>query len=77
MRIVCCPLCRKEMEIVHIDKVEIDRCSNCEGVWLDRDELDQLIKQERERIADLFKLDVEAVTKMLNSSLGKIFQKNE
>ena len=75
MRIVSCPLCHKNMEIVHLGRVEIDKCERCDGVWLDKDELDQLIEQERERIAEVFKLDVEAVSEILNKSLGKIFSK--
>ena len=75
MRKVSCPMCHEDMEIIRVGTVEIDKCNKCGGVWLDKDELDDLIEQERERIAEVFKLDVETVSKILNQSLGKIFSK--
>ena len=73
MRIVSCPICKKKMDIVHIGRVEIDKCDRCEGVWLDKDELDELICQERERIAEALKEGKKDITNILDSSLGKIF----
>ena len=73
MRIVCCPLCKKKMEIVHLGGVEIDKCDRCEGVWLDRGELEQLIEQERERIATAVQSGAKDITSILDETLGKIF----
>ena len=73
MRIVSCPLCHKKMEIIHIGRVEIDRCSRCEGIWLDKGELEELIDQEHERIVCAVKEGREDIAKILESTLGKIF----
>lgn len=38
-----CPRCiDKALSIIRIDKLEIDRCDNCCGMWLDADEIYQL-----------------------------------
>ena len=39
-----CPVCR-EAELVMSERqgIEIDYCSTCRGVWLDRGELDKII----------------------------------
>jgi Zn-finger nucleic acid-binding protein len=42
LREVVCPMCGTYMEIEHRHGVEIDRCPNCRGVWLDRGELEQV-----------------------------------
>ncbi len=42
-----CPRCNKQMvtqDIKHeADKVEIDRCGHCGGIWLDKGEVDQIV----------------------------------
>ncbi len=37
-----CPNCNEVMIIIELNKVEIDYCSNCSGIWLDRGELELL-----------------------------------
>lgn len=37
-----CPKCRKPMVVLELDKVEIDHCLACKGVWLDSGELELL-----------------------------------
>ncbi|MCU0415042.1 MAG: zf-TFIIB domain-containing protein [Ignavibacteriaceae bacterium] len=41
-----CPVC-KESELVISERqgIEIDYCSKCRGVWLDRGELDKIIER--------------------------------
>jgi len=41
-----CPIC-KDIDLVMSDRqgVEIDYCPSCRGVWLDRGELDKIIKR--------------------------------
>ncbi|MBD3263729.1 MAG: hypothetical protein GF375_01340, partial [Candidatus Omnitrophica bacterium] len=47
-----CPICNEtEMEKVPYEGVEIDVCSSCGGVWLDKDELGKIIKAEVETFA--------------------------
>ena len=37
-----CPKCRADMEPVRHDRVEVDRCSRCNGLWFDAGEIDAL-----------------------------------
>lgn len=38
-----CPLCKKEMKTVKIEKIELDECSDgCHGLWFDIKELQKL-----------------------------------
>jgi Zn-finger nucleic acid-binding protein len=38
-----CPKCRKSMEIVEYDGVEVDVCNDCRGIWLDKGELMEIM----------------------------------
>jgi uncharacterized protein len=44
-REVLCPLCESPMECRDKHGVEIDWCSRCRGVWLDRGELDSIVER--------------------------------
>lgn len=37
-----CPVCKNSMVILELDKVEIDYCTVCKGIWLDGGELELL-----------------------------------
>jgi Zn-finger nucleic acid-binding protein len=43
-----CPICHTHMLAQDVayqgEKVEIDRCGHCGGIWLDKGEIDQLVK---------------------------------
>ena len=48
-----CPVCRVEMiETVKYD-VEIDVCPKCGGVWLDRGELEKIVRRVKEEVQEL------------------------
>ena len=51
-----CPKCG--MELIEIDYrgIKIDRCSRCEGIWLDAGELEVVSKLEKQRIDRFFSL---------------------
>jgi len=38
-----CPVCKVSTTAVEYDKIEIDYCSVCHGIWFDRGELELLI----------------------------------
>ncbi len=38
-----CPVCKVPTFVVEYDKIELDLCSRCNGVWFDRGELDLLL----------------------------------
>ena len=39
-----CPKCGHDLATVEFHGVQIDRCPNCDGVWLDHGELDRLLQ---------------------------------
>jgi uncharacterized protein len=41
-----CPKCGMELEEIAFGDVRIDKCFNCEGMWLDKGELESLRKKE-------------------------------
>jgi len=53
-----CPICNDvRMREVEKDRVTIDVCPNCKGVWLDRGELEKLmseVRQERQEYNDWY-----------------------
>jgi len=40
-----CPKCDAEMDEVKCDDVDVDRCSDCGGIWFDRGEAETLSSQ--------------------------------
>ena len=38
-----CPVCKSAMIILELDEVEVDYCTDCEGIWLDAGELELLL----------------------------------
>lgn len=42
-----CPVCSVPLQMMERQGVEIDYCSKCRGVWLDRGELDKIIERSR------------------------------
>jgi Zn-finger nucleic acid-binding protein len=40
-----CPNCDEDLKIADRQGIEIDYCSKCRGVWLDRGELDKIIER--------------------------------
>ena len=41
-----CPRCTVKLHADSYDEVEINRCDNCGGIWLDAGELEQIIAEE-------------------------------
>ena len=39
-----CPVCKVDMIAVEYQKIEIDYCTHCQGVWFDCGEVDLLLK---------------------------------
>ncbi|RSY03074.1 hypothetical protein DAH81_24265 [Sphingomonas koreensis] len=40
-----CPVCKTDLIMSERQGIEIDYCSQCRGVWLDRGELDKIIER--------------------------------
>lgn len=44
-----CPACKTvQLVVIEREGVEIDYCPNCRGVWLERNELDTILKRSAE-----------------------------
>lgn len=41
-----CPKCKDPLQPVTVAEVEVDRCTGCEGIWFDRSELGELLRQQ-------------------------------
>jgi len=41
-----CPKCGAQLEEIAFGGVRIDKCFGCEGIWLDKGELDLIRKKE-------------------------------
>lgn len=50
-----CPACGKAMIVLELDRVEVDHCISCGGIWLDSGELELLLEDAVER--DVFLSD--------------------
>lgn len=55
MNSIICPKCERNLEPVVYNKIEVDRCPNCAGIWFDSLEAEQLKK-----IKGSEKLDISA-----------------
>jgi len=48
-----CPKCRADMDQIKLDGAEIDRCSNCHGLWFDAGELEILRNRKAATAIDI------------------------
>ena len=44
LHFVKCPKCGMRLEEITIGRVRVDKCFGCEGIWLDKEELDLVRK---------------------------------
>ncbi len=42
-----CPACAGELRLMDLEGVELERCTQCEGAWLDRDGLHRVLERSR------------------------------
>jgi len=47
-----CPVCNVDLMMTERQGVEIDYCSQCRGVWLDRGELDKIIERSYAKVGE-------------------------
>lgn len=53
-----CPKCGMGLVEIEYKSIKIDECSGCRGIWLDQNELEQVVKLEQgtlKRLAKIFK----------------------
>lgn len=51
-----CPKCGMELFEIDYKGITIDRCSECDGVWLDAGELEALAKMEKSGLDKFFSI---------------------
>ena len=49
-----CPKCGMNLVEIDYKSIKVDRCSGCEGVWLDSGELAQIVRLEKGALDRLF-----------------------
>lgn len=49
-----CPKCGMNLVEIDYKSIKVDRCSGCEGIWLDTGELAQIVKLEKGALDRLF-----------------------
>jgi Zn-finger nucleic acid-binding protein len=54
-----CPVCKNAMIVLELAEVEVDYCTDCDGIWLDAGELELLFgnSQQTRELLDSFKID--------------------
>ena len=62
-----CSVCENPMVVLELDQIEIDHCLHCGGIWLDKGELEEVIKLSSEnKEGKIIKL----LTQMFKSKLS-------
>ena len=49
-----CPKCGMNLVEIDYKKIKIDKCSECEGIWLDAGELEMVAKMDKSGLDKLF-----------------------
>ncbi len=49
-----CPKCGMELIEIDYKEIKVDKCSSCEGIWLDSGELEAISKIEKRGLDKLF-----------------------
>ncbi|QOY88984.1 TFIIB-type zinc ribbon-containing protein [Paludibaculum fermentans] len=49
-----CPKCGQPLQEISVGAVRVDKCSACEGFWLEKGELEAIQKEEGGFLANLF-----------------------
>ena len=45
--VIKCPRCEKDLMNTDRQGIAVDFCPSCKGIWLDREELNEIIKRTR------------------------------
>jgi Zn-finger nucleic acid-binding protein len=62
-----CPKCGAELVPVPYRGIELDKCSRCQGVWLDFGELDQVVTEDNGLFGSLRRIFVDRATMQAGS----------
>lgn len=53
-----CPACKESLVILELHEIEIDYCTNCNGIWLDAGELELMLEDETEKAKLIQSLEI-------------------
>ncbi len=48
-----CPKCDSAFEKIFVETIELDRCTNCKGIWFDSGELKEILKIKNSEKVDI------------------------
>lgn len=48
-----CPKCSQGLEQLELEGIEVDKCTSCNGVWLDEYELEDLLELDADALNEL------------------------
>ncbi len=51
---MCCPKCGMKLVEIDYKEIKIDKCTGCDGVWLDAGELEAVSKLEKSLVDTFF-----------------------
>ena len=54
LHFMMCPKCGMELIEINYKEIKIDKCSECDGVWLDAGEMEQAAKMDKTGLDKLF-----------------------
>jgi uncharacterized protein len=54
LHFMMCPKCGMELIEIDYKEIKIDKCSECDGVWLDAGEMEQAAKMDKTGLDKLF-----------------------
>ena len=52
---MCCPKCGMSLKEIECKGVNIDKCAQCDGIWLDAGELETVLLSEKTVIINIFR----------------------
>lgn len=62
-----CPRCGSGLAAVQLENIQLDKCHDCDGIWLDDGELNSLV-EDRQQLQKS-----ESVVQRIFSKLSKLF----
>ena len=51
-----CPKCGMELIEIDHESLKIDKCSSCDGVWLDAGELEEIVKDDNKSFSGFLRI---------------------
>ncbi len=58
-----CPKCGNDLQTEEYHGIEIDRCPDCHGMWLDAGEAEDLLRREDEGVINIFRSIMKGVSR--------------